>query len=207
MVVPRDFIFELPSDADPLSLAPLMCAGIIGYRTMKLGVEDGHKRVGLWGFGASAHIVIQLLKYFGKKVFVFSRSPEHLKLAEELGADWIGNYYDIPPEKLDSSLTFAPSTEIVARSIQLTRRGGKIAVNAIYLDKGLQVPFNDIYGEKQILIVSNYTRDDAREFLKLAHQIPVRTEYQVISLDEVFKGIELMRERKQRTSVVVNMEA
>ena len=206
ILVPKDFVFQLPSGADPYSLAPLMCAGIIGYRTFKLGVNEDHENVALWGFGASAHIVIQILKYFGKRVAVFSRNRESLRVAEELGADWIGGYEDKPPFRIDSSLTFAPSTKIVARAVQLTRKGGTIAVNAIHLDEGVKIPFNYFYGEKKLLIVTNYTRRDGREFLELAAKIPVRTKYQVMDLEDIWDGINLMRDRKQRIAVVVRVE-
>lgn len=181
-----DFVFPLPSDLDNLQAAPLLCAGIIGYRSLRVaGVEKGD-RVGLFGFGASAHLTLPVLQSWGCEVFVSTRGASHRHLAESLGATWVGTETDQPPVALDRAVTFAPSGNIVIAALSNLRKGGVVAINAIHLDRVPEFDYDRLlWGERQIRSVANMTRQDAREFLEIASRIKLRPKVAVFSLDHV----------------------
>ena len=193
-LVHEDFAFRLPENFSDEECAPLLCAGIIGYRTLKLtGVEDGGV-LGLFGFGASAHLAIQVAVHRGMRVYVFTRGEDHRKLALELGAVWAGGHDDEPPEKLDGGAIFAPAGWVVHKALEKLKPGGKLAINAIYMSDIPEMPYSLIYQERCITSVTNYTRRDAQEFLKIAGEIPVRVHVEVFPLEEA--GEVLLRLKK-----------
>ncbi len=180
-----DFVFPLPATLDPLHAAPLLCAGIIGFRSLRVaGVQQGEK-VGLFGFGASAHLAIDVLRAWNCDVYVSTRGVSHRKLAESLGAKWVGSETEKPPEKLDRAITFAPSGDVVVAALSSLRKGGVVAINAIHLDRVPEFDYDRLlWGERQIRSVANMSRADARDFLKIAADIQIRPKVTTFSLDQ-----------------------
>ncbi len=183
ITVRADFAHALPEGLDAVEAAPLLCGGIIGYRALRLsGIEPGG-RLGLYGFGASARLALQVATHWGCEVFVATRSPRDRRRALALGAVWAGDTADTPPSPLDAAVTFAPAGEVVVAALRAVDRGGTVAVNAIHLDRIPEFPYELLWWERSIRSVANFTRRDAREFLALAAEIPIRTETEVYSLD------------------------
>jgi len=185
-----DFVFPLPPELDDLHAAPLLCAGIIGFRSLRVaGVEQG-ERVGLFGFGASASLAIEVLHAWKCEVYVSTRGASHRKLAESLGAKWAGTETERPPVKLDRAVTFAPSGDVVVAALASLRKGGVVAINAIHLDHIPQFDYDSLlWGERQIRSVANMTRADARDFLKLAAEINLRPKVTSFSLDQANEAL------------------
>jgi propanol-preferring alcohol dehydrogenase len=174
-----DFALRLPAGFDDLAAAPLLCGGVIGYRALvRSGIAPGG-RLGLYGFGASALIALQIARHWGCRVFVATRSAREQERARQLGAEWAGGYGDSPPEPLDAAVTFAPSGDVVRAALRALDRGGTVAINAIHLDRLPELPYEELWWERRIASVANFTREDARAFLALAAQIPVRTAFEI----------------------------
>jgi alcohol dehydrogenase, propanol-preferring len=186
----NDFVYPLPDSLDDLHAAPLMCAGVIGFRSLRVaGVERGD-RVGLFGFGASAHLAIDVLKAWKCEVYVSTRGKSHRALAESLGATWVGTETDKPPVALDRAITFAPSGDVVVSALASLRKGGVVAINAIHLDRIPQFDYDTLlWGERQLRSVANMTRADARDFLALAAQIGMQPKVTVFSLDQANEAL------------------
>ena len=183
-VARSDFVYALPPDLDDLHAAPLLCAGIIGFRSLRVaGVEAGD-RVGLFGFGASAHLAIAVLRSWNCKVYVSTRGTSHRQVAASLGAEWVGGETDKPPVELDRAVTFAPSGDVVISALSSLRKGGTVAINAIHLDRIPEFDYDRLlWGERQIRSVANMTRSDARDFLQIAAAIHIQPRVTVFSLD------------------------
>jgi alcohol dehydrogenase, propanol-preferring len=186
----NDFVFPLPDELDDLHAGPLLCAGIIGFRSLRVaGVQPG-ERVGLFGFGASAHLAIAVLQAWKCEVYVSTRGQSHRNLAESLGATWVGGESDKPPVDLDRALTFAPSGDVVIAALGSLRKGGVVAINAIHLDRIPQFDYDTLlWGERQLRSVTNMTREDARDFLTLAAQIKLQPKVTVFSLDQANEAL------------------
>jgi alcohol dehydrogenase, propanol-preferring len=189
-----DFCFPIPAQLDHLHAAPLLCAGIIGFRALRVaGVEKG-ERVGLFGFGASAHLAIHVLQAWNCEVYVSTRGESHRKLAESLGATWVGAEADKPPVAIDRAVTFAPSGDIVIAALSSLRKGGVVAINAIHLDRIPQFDYDRLlWGERQIRSVTNMTRTDAREFLELAAEIKLKPEVTKFSLVKANEALQAVK--------------
>jgi propanol-preferring alcohol dehydrogenase len=185
-----DFVFPLPDVLDDLHAAPLLCAGVIGFRSLRVaGVEPG-ERVGLFGFGASAHLAIDVLRAWKCEVYVSTRGKLHRELAASLGATWVGNETEKPPVELDRAITFAPSGDVVVAALASLGKGGVVAINAIHLDRVPQFDYDTLlWGERQIRSVANMTRADARDFLGLAAQIGLRPKVTVFPLDQANEAL------------------
>lgn len=185
-----DFVFPLPAALDDLHAAPLLCAGIIGFRALRVaGVQHGEK-VGLFGFGASAHLAIAVLHAWNCKVYVATRGESHRRLAASLGATWAGSENDKPPVALDRAVTFAPSGEVVITALASLRKGGVVSINAIHLDCIPQFDYDSLlWGERQLRSVTNMTRDDARDFLRIADEIRLRPEVTAFPLDQANEAL------------------
>jgi propanol-preferring alcohol dehydrogenase len=185
-----DFVFPLPPELDDLHAAPLLCAGIIGFRSLRVaGVERGD-RVGLFGFGASAHLAIAVLRSWNCEVYVSTRGASHRQLAESLGAVWVGQETDKPPVELDRAVTFAPSGDVVIAALSSLRKGGIVAINAIHLDRMPEFDYDRLlWGERQIRSVANMTRSDARDFLKIAADIRMQPKVTVFTLDQANEAL------------------
>jgi propanol-preferring alcohol dehydrogenase len=193
-VARADFVFPLPEKLDFLHAAPLLCAGIIGFRSLRVaGVEPG-ERVGLFGFGASAHLAIAVLKAWNCDVYVSTRGQSHRALAESLGATWVGTELDRPPVPLDRAVTFAPSGDVVVAALASLRKGGIVAINAIHLDRMPQFDYDTLlWGERQIRSVANMTRADARDFLKIAGEIGLKPKVTTFPLSEVNEALQAIK--------------
>jgi propanol-preferring alcohol dehydrogenase len=193
-VARRDFVYALPSELDDLHAAPLLCAGIIGFRSLRVaGVEAGD-RVGLFGFGASAHLAIAVLHSWNCKVYVSTRGASHRQLATSLGATWVGSEIEKPPIELDRAVTFAPSGDVVVAALASLRKGGIVAINAIHLDRIPQFDYDRLlWGERQIRSVTNMTRSDAHDFLKIAVQIRLQPKVTVFSLGQANEALAALK--------------
>ena len=186
----EDFVHPLPDALDDLQAAPLLCAGIIGFRSLRVaGVEKG-ERVGLFGFGASAHLALPVLHAWNCDVYVATRGTSHRKLAESMGAKWVGSETETPPVPLDRAVTFAPSGDVVVAALSSLRKGGVVAINAIHLDRIPQFDYDRLlWGERQIRSVANMTRQDARDFLKLAAEIQLKPRVTVFPLNQANEAL------------------
>jgi propanol-preferring alcohol dehydrogenase len=199
-----DFVIPLPAALDPVRAAPLLCAGIIGFRSLRVaGVQPG-ERVGLFGFGSSATLAFPILKSWGCEVYVATRGADHRAQASALGAAWVGDESERPPVELDRAITFAPAGKVVVDALSSLRKGGVVAINAIHLD---QMPAFDydtlLWGERQIRSVANVTRADARDFLQLAHQLDIRPQASVFSLANANQALIAVKDETRHGSAVI----
>jgi propanol-preferring alcohol dehydrogenase len=179
-VADAGFVYGLPGRYPAHEAAPLLCAGIIGYRSLRQAEVRPGDRVGLFGFGASAHLAIQVARHWGCEVYVFTRSDAHRHLARALGAAWAGGVEDPAPEKVDRGIVFAPSGRVVVAALEHLQRGGTLAVNAVHMDRIPEFPYERLYWERTVRSVANATRRDAEEFLALAAELSLR-----VSVSEV----------------------
>ena len=203
-VARRDFVFPLPSNLDDLHAAPLLCAGIIGFRSLRVaGVEHG-ERVGLFGFGSSASLAIAVLRAWGCSVYVSSRGASHRALATSLGATWVGEEADKPPVELDRAVTFAPSGDVVISALKSLRKGGVVAINAIHLDRIPEFDYDSLlWGERQIRSVANMTRQDAKDFLQLAGELKMSPKVTVFTLEQANEALAAVKSDSIDGSAVI----
>ncbi|MFQ5657439.1 MAG: zinc-dependent alcohol dehydrogenase family protein [Candidatus Methylomirabilales bacterium] len=192
-VVDEEFAYPIPDTFSDLEAAPLLCAGIIGFRSLRLSEIKPGQRLGFYGFGASAHIVIQIARHWGCEVFVFTRGESHQRLARDLGAAWAGRAEEGRGESLDSAILFAPVGTLVPEALQALKRGGTLAINAIHLTPIPTLDYMRLYHERTVRSVTNFTRQDAEELLHLAATIPVRTEVEVFSLHEANLALQRLK--------------
>ena len=199
-----DFTFPLPSGLDDVHVAPLLCAGIIGFRSLRVaGIEHG-ERVGLFGFGSSASLAIAILQSWKCEVYVVTRGESHRKRAVSLGATWVGKEDEKPPVALDRAVTFAPSGEVVVSALASLRKGGVVAINAIHLDHMPSFDYDKLlWGERQIRSVANMTRQDARDFLKVAHDLNIRPQVTVFPLQNANQALLAVKEETELGSAVI----
>jgi propanol-preferring alcohol dehydrogenase len=199
-----DFVFALPAALDDLHAAPLLCAGIIGFRSLRVaGVEPGDN-VGLFGFGSSASLTIAVLQAWKCKIYVSTRGESHQKLAASLGATWVGDEHAKPPVELDRAVTFAPSGDVVIAALSSLRKGGVVAINAIHLDRIPQFDYDRLlWGERQIRSVANMTRADARDFLALAGKLGLRPKVTVFPLDQANEALAAIKSDSIDGSAVI----
>lgn len=175
LTVNESFAHPLPSGLDDVHTAPLLCAGVIGYRAYKFAQVKKGDALGLVGFGASAHLVIQVARHFGVKVYVFTREESHKRLARDFGAVWVGGVEEVPPQKLTAMILFAPVGNLVPKLLPHLERGGRLVINAIHMTPIPQLDYSLLWPEREILNVANGTRKNAAEFLLLAAKIPIKT--------------------------------
>ncbi len=205
MVVPADFAYPIPAGFPDEQAAPLLCAGIIGYRSLRLCEIQPGARLGLYGFGASAHVTIQVARHWGCKVYVFTRSEEHQRHALELGAAWVGQAQDTPPAELDSAITFAPAGWLVPEALRVLRKGGTLAINAIHMSPIPELPYALLYGERTVRSVANSTRRDAEELLQLATEIPVHTDVELYALSEANTVLQRLKRSEIQGAAVLQI--
>jgi propanol-preferring alcohol dehydrogenase len=203
LLADADFALHLPEQLGDAQAAPLLCAGIIGYRSLRVAGCAPGDRLGLAGFGASAHLAIQVARHWGCNVFVFTRSEEHRNLARELGAAWVGGAGDAPPEPLDRAVIFAPAGRLVPLLLEKIRPGGTLAINAIHMSPFPEMPYRLLYGERSLRSVTNATRRDGREFLDLAVAIPVRATVRAYPLEEANAALLDLKKSRIRGSGVL----
>jgi propanol-preferring alcohol dehydrogenase len=193
IVVHEDFAYAIPETFSPAAAAPLLCAGVIGYRALRLSAIQSGQRLGLFGFGASAHLVIQIARHWNCEVFVFSRSAAHRKLAEALGAVWSGTAEEIASAKLDSAIVFAPAGWIVHAALRNLQKGGTVALAGIHMSPIPEMNYGLLYHERTLRSVANSTRDDARDLLQLAATIPLHAEVETFPWAEANRALQLLK--------------
>ena len=193
VLAPCEFVYPVPEGIPDHQAAPLLCGGVIGYRALKLSEVQPGQALGLYGFGSSAHMVIQIARHWGCRVYVFTRSAEHQRLARELGAAWVGQAQDTTPKLMDSSIIFAPAGALVPDALRALKNGGTLALAGITMTPIPEMPYHLVYGEKTVRSVANATRDDARRLLELAVEIPIRTEVQQFRLEEANRALMMLK--------------
>ncbi len=205
-VVREDFAYALPATMPDAEIAPLLCAGIIGYRAIKRAEVRPGATVGLYGFGGSAHLAIQVLRHWGCEVFVMSRGGVHRDLARELGAGWIGAADERPPRMLDAAILFAPAGELVPAALAALDRGGILAVAGIYLSEIPALDYErELFYEKELRSVTANTRADGVEFLKLAGEIPIRTHTMAIELEDANRALTMLKHDELKGAAVLRV--
>lgn len=204
LTVPAAFALRLPESLDPAAAAPLLCAGIIGYRSLRKADLQPGEHLGLFGFGASAHLALQIARHWGCSVSVFTRGPAHRDLARELGAAWVGGADETPPLPLDRAVLFAPAGELVPPILARLRPGGTLAINAIHLTPIPSLAYSLIYGERTVRSVANATRQDGDELLRLAAEIPLHTTVQRYPFEQAGQAlVDLKHSRINGAGVLV----
>ena len=192
-VVHQDFAYPLPAGFSDEHAAPLLCAGIVGYRAYRISGAKPGDRLGLYGFGASAHLILQLARHQGCEAYVFTRSQAHRDLARELGAAWTGAAEDTPPDPLDAAIIFAPAGALVPQALGALRKAGTLALAGITMSAIPQMDYSLLYHERTVRSVANSTRQDARDFLALASEVPLKTEVQVFSMEDANQALVAMK--------------
>src|SRR5581483_8848555 len=203
----QDFCVPLPTDGSDVELAPLLCAGLIGYRALRSAGDA--ERLGLYGFGASAHVVAQVARWQGRRVFAFTRADdaEAQALARKLGAEWAGDSLGAPPEELDAAIVFAPVGALVPAALRALAKGGVVVCAGIHMSDIPSFPYELLWGERSVRSVANLTRADAHEFLPLAAQVPVRTTVDVYPLEQANEALDRLRAGKVRGAAVLAVRA
>ena len=203
MVADASFLYRLPPNISDLSAAPLLCAGIIGYRSLNLSGVMAGELLGIFGFGAAAHIVLQLAKSRGCEVYVFSRDEGHRMLAKNLGADWVGTVADQPPRLLHGAINFAPAGSLVPSALAKLRKGGTLALAGIYMSPIPQLEYNSLYQERVIRSVTNNTYRDGVDFLKEAEKVSLKTETEIYPLHDANEALIRLKNGKIRGAGVL----
>ncbi len=201
------FCFPLPSSYEAVEAAPLLCAGLIGYRTYRMAGENV-ETLGIYGFGAAAHIICQVAKFEGKKVYAFTRpgDTDAQDFARRVGADWSGDSTQPPPEDMDAALIFAPVGALVPAALKATRRGGTVVCGGIHMSDIPSFPYELLWEERSLRSVANLTRKDGEEFLALASQVPVRTEVTVFPLEQADQALEALRDGAFTGAAVIKLD-
>jgi alcohol dehydrogenase, propanol-preferring len=193
LVAPEDFVYAIPEGFRDEQAAPLLCAGIIGFRSLRLsGIKPGG-RLGFYGFGAAAHVAIQVARHWHVTAYASTRDTRHQKLALELGAAWAGGTLDAPPEKLDAAIVFAPAGEIVPAALAALRKGGVLVLGGIHMSPIPSFSYDLLYQERMIRSVANNTRKDGEDFLRIAAEIPIRMHTQVYPLSEANRALNALK--------------
>lgn len=193
VVAPENFVYEIPAKFADEQAAPLLCAGIIGFRALRLsGIQVGGK-LGFYGFGAAAHVAIQVARYWNVEVYAATRDARHQRLALELGANWAGGTLAEPPVKLDAAIVFAPAGEIIPAALKALRKGGTLVLGGIHMSPIPPLDYNLLYQERVVRTVANNTRQDGEDFLRIAAEIPIQTHVQLFSLPDANQALNALK--------------
>ncbi len=192
-VINENFAYPIPDTFSDVEAAPLLCAGVVGYRSLRLSRVEPGQKLGLYGFGASAHIIIQIARHWDCEVFVFTRGQHHRELARSLGAAWTGGAEDDPGARLDSSIIFAPAGWIVPEALRVLDRGGTLALGGIHMSPVPKMPYHLLWHERTIQSVANSTRQDAIDFLQVAAEVPVKTEVETFELAQANETLQHLK--------------
>ena len=201
----ESFVYPIPAGFDDLKAAPLLCAGIIGFRALRLSAIERGGRLGLYGFGAAAHVAIQVARYWGAEVYACTRDERHQKLALELGAVWAGGTVAEPPQKLNSAIIFAPAGEIVPAALKALRKGGTLALGGIHMSDIPPLNYDLLYEERVVRSVANNTRQDGHDFLKVAAEIPIHISTEVFPLGEANRALNALKNDAIRGAAVLKI--
>jgi propanol-preferring alcohol dehydrogenase len=199
------FVYPIPEGFADLQAAPLLCAGIIGFRALRLSNIQRGGRLGLYGFGAAAHVAIQVARHWGAEVFACTRDERHRKLALELGAVWAGGTVDDPPAKLDSAIVFAPAGEIVPAALKALKKGGTLALGGIHMSAIPALDYDLLYQERVVRSVANNTRQDGHDFLRVAAEIPIHMQIEVFPLSEANRALNALKNDAIRGAAVLKI--
>jgi propanol-preferring alcohol dehydrogenase len=193
LVAPQDFVYAIPEGFPDEQAAPLLCAGIIGFRSLRLSGIKAGGRLGFYGFGAAGHVAIQVARHWGIEVFASTRDARHQKLALELGAAWAGGTFDEPTKKLDAAIVFAPAGEVVPAALKALKKGGTLVLGGIHMSPIPSFDYQLLYQERGIRSVANNTRKDGEDFLRVAAEIPIRTHVQIFPLAEANRALNALK--------------
>jgi propanol-preferring alcohol dehydrogenase len=206
--VPEDFAYALPDGLSDEQIAPLLCAGIIGYRALRQADLEEGENVGLYGFGSSAHIALQVARHMGCRVFVVTRGERHRELAREMGAIWVGAEDDTPPEPLDRAVIFAPAGEVVPKALGAVRWGGTVSSAAIHMSPIPTLDYDTLlFGERTLRSTTANTREDGRELLEIAAEGGIRTHVTPFAMEDVHEGLLAILEDRVQGSAVLRVTA
>jgi propanol-preferring alcohol dehydrogenase len=207
IVAPQDFVYPIPAEFPDEQAAPLLCAGIIGFRSLRLsGIETGG-RLGFYGFGAAAHLAIQVARHWNAEVYACTRDERHQRLALELGAVWAGGTLDQPPRQLDAAIVFAPAGEIVPAALRALRKGGTLVLGGIHMSPIPSFDYDLLYEERVIRSVANNTRLDGEEFLRTAAEIPIQTHVELFSLQDANRALNALKNDAISGAAVLQISA
>jgi propanol-preferring alcohol dehydrogenase len=193
VVAPERFVYPIPEKFSDLAAAPLLCAGIIGFRALRLCELQAGDTLGIYGFGAAGHVCIQVARHWGMRVMVSTREEKHRKLAAELGAEWVGGAYDDPPTPLNAAIIFAPAGELVPAALRNLKRGGALVLGGIYMSPIPPFSYDLLYWERKIRSVANNTRQDGIDFLRVAAEIPIHTEVHTFPLKQANAALQALK--------------
>jgi alcohol dehydrogenase, propanol-preferring len=205
-VADRRYCFRLPDTYDDFAVAPLLCAGLIGYRSYRMAGEQA-ERLGIYGFGGAAHIISQIATYQGKRVFAFTRpgDADAKKFAHQLGAVWAGDSTEMPPEQLDAAIIFAPVGSLIPAALKATAKGGIVICGGIHMSDVPSFPYRLLWEERSIRSVANLTRKDGEELLAIAPKVPVKTEVEIFPLERANEALACLREGKLQGAAVLKI--
>jgi len=201
----EQYVYPIPEIFSDDQAAPLLCAGIIGYRSFRISGARKGDRLGLYGFGASAHLVLQFARYLGCEVYVFTRAPIHRELAMQLGAVWAGAAEDVPPAPLDASIIFAPAGTLIPLALRALRKAGTLTLAGITMSSIPQMDYSLLYHERAIRSVANSTRQDARDFLQLAAQVPLQSEIEIFPLEQANQALQKLKKSEIKGAGVLRI--
>lgn len=204
-VASEEFVYPIPDALDDAEAAPLLCAGIVGYRALRLAGAERVGRLGLYGFGASAHIVIQVARHWGCEVYVFTRSPEHQQHARELGAVWVGEADEDPGVRLHASIIFAPAGSLIPGALRALERGGTLVCAGIYMTPIPEFDYDLLYGERVLRSVTNATRADGEGLMRVAGEVPVRTDVTVFDLAQANEALRQVKHSEISGAAVLHI--
>src|SRR5436190_13056721 len=207
VVADARFCFHLPEQYNDVDVAPLLCAGMLGYRSYRKTGDA--RRIGIYGFGNAAHLIAQIAIYQGREIFAFTRPGDETgqESARKLGATWAGDSGEIPPEKLDAAIIFAPVGELVPMALRALVKGGIVVCGGIHMSDIPSFSYADLWGERTICSVANLTRGDGEEFLEIAPRVPVRTETEIFPLEEANTALDRFRSGKLKGTAVLTMSS
>ena len=205
VVADASFAVHLPTGYEDAQIAPLLCAGIIGLRALRLTGVQPKQRVGMYGFGGSAHIALQIARHWGCEAWVATRGKEHQRLARELGAAWVGRAEEVPDSSLQAAVLFAPAGQLVPQILRALRRNGTLTLAGIYLSPIPELSYDLLYHERAIRSVANATREDAAEMMKLAAEFPIRTEVETFPLTEANTALQELKQSAIRGAAVLRV--
>lgn len=193
VTVPEDFVYPVPEGFGDIEAAPLLCAGIIGFRALRLANVQKGDSLGIYGFGAAGHVAIQVAHHWGIKVVVCTREARHQALARELGAEWVGGAYDVPPTRLNAAIIFAPAGELVPAALSVLKKAGTLVLGGIHMSPIPSFNYELLYQERVVRSVANNTRQDGMDFLRVAAEIPIRTQTQIFDLEDANRALEALK--------------
>ena len=205
VVAPEAWVYRIPQGFSDTEAAPLLCAGIIGFRSLRMAGLSAGARLGLYGFGAAAHVAIQVARHWGIDVFAFSRDQRHQRLAVELGAIWSGNVGDAPPTDLNAAIIFAPAGELVVSALEGLERGGTVVCAGIHMSPIPSFEYQKLYHERSIRSVANNTRADGDDFLAVAAEIPIRTSIEIFPLERANEALNSLKHDAIRGAAVLEV--